>query len=289
MSQYLFVNFDRKEYLRPQAFGEHADLKTVLSSYDGVLTGLAVLLADGNGRGGGDLRSDHPIIGTWAGERIALVDDQVLDAALSEVGLQDVPLQAQALRLGRDVSDLVVAAVVDGEGAYSRLSALNPRLLLSLPHQRSLPQAAAARLSRTQERETLPLKTLDDLFGVLGVSPGLSPSRAQRQLQAGLLLSAQALGRDERYRVLSLQMAWPHGEPWAINAPCEITVQLQDEHSGAAPWEFSFLLGEAGLSATAFFDSVFPGLVWERSQAQEPVSGSPFVAKLLQQVQNLKG
>lgn len=289
MNQYLFVNFDRKEYLRPQAFGEHADLKTVLSSYDGVLTGLAVLLADGNGRGGGDLRSEHPIIGTWAGERIALVDDQVTDAALSEVGLEDVPLQAQALRLGRDISAMVVAAVVDGEGDYSRLSALNPRLVLSLPHQRSLPQAAAVRLSRADQRETLALQTLDDLFGVLGVPVGLSPSRAQQQLQAGLRLSAQALGRSERYNVLSLQVHWPAGEAWAEGAPCQMTAKLQDEQADEAPWELSFLLGPEGLSASAFFDSVFPGLVWERLPQQLPAAGSPFVAKLLQQVNNLKG
>jgi len=33
------------------------------------------LLADGNNRGGGDLHSDHPIIGSWAGDRIVIAGD----------------------------------------------------------------------------------------------------------------------------------------------------------------------------------------------------------------------
>jgi len=36
---------------------------------------LSVLLADGNGRGGGDLRSDNSIVGTWAGDRIVIAGD----------------------------------------------------------------------------------------------------------------------------------------------------------------------------------------------------------------------
>jgi len=39
------------------------------------MAGLAVLLADGNGRGGGDLRSENPIIGSWAGDRVVIAGD----------------------------------------------------------------------------------------------------------------------------------------------------------------------------------------------------------------------
>ena len=39
------------------------------------MLGLAILLADGNNRGGGDLRSEHPIIGSWAGDRIVIAGD----------------------------------------------------------------------------------------------------------------------------------------------------------------------------------------------------------------------
>jgi hypothetical protein len=44
-------------------------------SANGTLTALAVLLADGNNRGGGDLRSDHPVVGSWAGDRIVVAGD----------------------------------------------------------------------------------------------------------------------------------------------------------------------------------------------------------------------
>src|SRR5262249_37659918 len=44
-------------------------------SATGALTALAILLADGNNRGGGDLRSDHPVIGSWAGDRIVIAGD----------------------------------------------------------------------------------------------------------------------------------------------------------------------------------------------------------------------
>jgi hypothetical protein len=39
------------------------------------MLGLAILLADSNNRGGGDLRSDDPIIGSWAGDRITITGD----------------------------------------------------------------------------------------------------------------------------------------------------------------------------------------------------------------------
>jgi hypothetical protein len=39
------------------------------------MAGLAILLANSNGRGGGDLRSDNPIIGSWAGDRIVIAGD----------------------------------------------------------------------------------------------------------------------------------------------------------------------------------------------------------------------
>jgi hypothetical protein len=43
---------------------------------EGTLTALAILLADGNGRGGGDLRcDDDPIVGHWAGDRIVVAGD----------------------------------------------------------------------------------------------------------------------------------------------------------------------------------------------------------------------
>ena len=64
---YLVVNLDKKQYMCNHDFGgniklcEHGDM---------ILDCLVALLADGNGKGGGDIRSENPIIGSWAGDRI---------------------------------------------------------------------------------------------------------------------------------------------------------------------------------------------------------------------------
>jgi hypothetical protein len=39
------------------------------------MLGLAILLADGNGGGGGDLRSNNPVVGSWAGDPIVVAGD----------------------------------------------------------------------------------------------------------------------------------------------------------------------------------------------------------------------
>ncbi len=72
---YLTVNLDKRQYLHPHRFGEGLKLLEFGSSSDGTLTGLAILLADGIGRGSGDLHSGHAIIGSWAGDRIVLAGD----------------------------------------------------------------------------------------------------------------------------------------------------------------------------------------------------------------------
>src|SRR5437763_1139325 len=72
---YLIVNIDKKQYLHPHRCGDGLQLLEFGCSAGGTLTALAILLADGNNRGGGDLRSDHAIIGTWAGDRIVIAGD----------------------------------------------------------------------------------------------------------------------------------------------------------------------------------------------------------------------
>lgn len=88
MGQYHFIcNLDKEEYLHPQRFGDGLKLFEFGSSQGGTLTGLAVLLSEQNGRGGGDL-SPRPeadkeraafllkeYVGRWAGDRIAIIGD----------------------------------------------------------------------------------------------------------------------------------------------------------------------------------------------------------------------
>ena len=72
---YLIVNLDKKEYIKPHAFGDGAKLLEFGSSSCGTMNALALLLASGNGRGGGDLQSSNSIIGSWAGNRIVVAGD----------------------------------------------------------------------------------------------------------------------------------------------------------------------------------------------------------------------
>jgi len=72
---YIAVNISKGEWLHPHRFGDGLKLLEFGSSGDGTMLGLAVLLASGNGRGGGDLNSENKIVGSWAGDRIIIVGD----------------------------------------------------------------------------------------------------------------------------------------------------------------------------------------------------------------------
>lgn len=72
---YIVVNLDKKQYLHPHKFGDGLKLREFGQSGFGTMYALAALLADGNGRGGGDIPSDDPLIGSWAGDRIVITGD----------------------------------------------------------------------------------------------------------------------------------------------------------------------------------------------------------------------
>ena len=55
---YLIVNLDKRQYLHAHKFGDGLKLLEFGSSGSGTMCALAILLADGNGRGGGDLTID---------------------------------------------------------------------------------------------------------------------------------------------------------------------------------------------------------------------------------------
>ena len=83
MGQYhVVVNLDKKEYLYSHDFGDGLKLREFGESAGGMMTGLAYLLAVSNGRGGGDVHSSDPIIGSWGGDRIAIVGDYAADTDL---------------------------------------------------------------------------------------------------------------------------------------------------------------------------------------------------------------
>ncbi len=75
MGQYhLVVNLDKKEFLNPHKLGCGLKLWEQLANHPSTGTALIPLLACSNGRGGGDLQ-ENPLIGRWAGDRIAIIGD----------------------------------------------------------------------------------------------------------------------------------------------------------------------------------------------------------------------
>ena len=70
MGQYHMVyNIDKKEYFRDEMLKLAEQIGRRTST-----TALFMLVANSNGRGGGDFR-DHDLIGTWAGDRIVVQGD----------------------------------------------------------------------------------------------------------------------------------------------------------------------------------------------------------------------
>lgn len=115
MGQYYYVvNLDKKEYLHPHRMGDGLKLMEFGSSGDGTMMGLAILLADGNGQGGGDLRSQHPIVGSWAGDRIVIAGDYAESGKfMSPDSNPDMNLHMLAGETFREISADVRAALED--------------------------------------------------------------------------------------------------------------------------------------------------------------------------------
>ena len=79
MGQYHYlVNLTKKHVVYPHQIGNGLKLKEQVGWRYSTATALVMLLAasskDG-GRGGGDFRAEHPLVGSWAGDRIAFVGD----------------------------------------------------------------------------------------------------------------------------------------------------------------------------------------------------------------------
>ena len=84
MGQYhIVVNRAKKEYLNPHALGDGVKAMEFGCSSDGTMSGLAMLLAIDNGKGGGDFtyqdakgdRNDPDLAGRWAGDPIVIAGD----------------------------------------------------------------------------------------------------------------------------------------------------------------------------------------------------------------------
>ena len=77
MGQYHYtVNLDKHEYLDPHQLGDGLKLVEQCGHVPGGINdALHLLLAVSSGRGGGDFPTDSPLVGSWGGDRIAVVGD----------------------------------------------------------------------------------------------------------------------------------------------------------------------------------------------------------------------
>ena len=114
---YKIVNIKKKQYITPHTFGDGAKLMEFSMSANGVLAGLAILLADGNGRGGGDLHSENDIVGSWAGDNIVIAGDYA-DAG-KFVKEPEQTLYEVASSEGEDISVKVLEALFDDQYFFS--------------------------------------------------------------------------------------------------------------------------------------------------------------------------
>ena len=114
---YKIVNIKKKQYITPHTFGDGSKLMEFSMSANGVLSGLSILLADGNGRGGGDLHSENDIVGSWAGDNIVIAGDYA-DAG-KFVKEPEQNLYEVASSEGEDVSIKVLDALFDDSYYFS--------------------------------------------------------------------------------------------------------------------------------------------------------------------------
>lgn len=110
---YMIVNIDKKEFIHPHKFGDGLKLLEFGDSMGGTMTALAILLADGNNRGGGDLRSDKEIIGSWAGDRIVIAGDYADEGKFLKGKKEN--LHSHAYDNYKDISDDIIIAMLDDE------------------------------------------------------------------------------------------------------------------------------------------------------------------------------
>ena len=114
---YKIVNIKKKQYISPYIFGDGSKLMEFSMSASGVLAGLAILLADGNGRGGGDLHSKNDIIGSWAGDNIVVAGDYADTGKFVKEPEQTLYEICQAE--GEDISVKVLEALFDDQYFFS--------------------------------------------------------------------------------------------------------------------------------------------------------------------------
>jgi len=106
MGQYHKVyNLDKKERINPHAIDNGLKLYEQVGHIGSTSTVLFALLANSNGRGGGDF-PQHELIGRWAGDRILIQGDY---AEKGDNGYVD-PKKLEAFKdISEDLLDLMIS------------------------------------------------------------------------------------------------------------------------------------------------------------------------------------
>jgi hypothetical protein len=110
----MIVNLTRRECLSPEQFGDGRTLLELARGSSLVLTALAWLLAEDNGKGDGDA-PDDPLVGSWARGHIAVVGDY---GPNWEGG---APLHEQACEGFKDVSQEALRMIAKDETTRLRI------------------------------------------------------------------------------------------------------------------------------------------------------------------------
>jgi hypothetical protein len=127
MDQYYYiVNLDKKQYLDPQAFGHGTQLLAFSCFPGGANTALACLLANSNGRGHvhGDLDSENPLVGSWAGDRIVIAGDHAEIGDRGELDENENLYSKCSKGTFEDISYKIMAALADDTYIYEGLKTL---------------------------------------------------------------------------------------------------------------------------------------------------------------------
>lgn len=105
MGQYHEVfNLDKKERIHPHEIDNGLKLYEQVGHIASTSTALFALLANSNGRGGGDF-PPHPMIGRWAGDRVLVQGDY---ADISDQGFVDHDTLESYTNISEQVADMLV-------------------------------------------------------------------------------------------------------------------------------------------------------------------------------------
>jgi hypothetical protein len=135
---HLVVNLTKQVRMDPMFFGEQPTFMAFANGNGGIMLALGMLLADGNGRGGGDFDKNVGA-GTWAGDSIKIV------GSLS-------PDYAEAFAMPDVSNDVIVSLCADGYYAsdcFGPIAVARDKLGVPFPAQLLANVAALALGART--------------------------------------------------------------------------------------------------------------------------------------------